>query len=103
MSFVIHTLFSALLRHWVTPNKMLLATLVPIPKNKRKYLNNSSNYRPIALGSIFSKSFDIIIMEKHSSIFTSLELQFAFKAKHSTSQCSFVVEEFITEMTRQYI
>ena len=40
-------------------------------------------------------SFDIIIMEKNSSIFTSSELQFGFKAKHSTSQCSFVVEEVI--------
>jgi hypothetical protein len=91
----ISLLFSALLRHGVTPNNMLLATLVPIPKNKRKCLNDSSNYRAIALGSIFSKIFDIIIMEKNSSIFTSSELQFGFKAKHSTSQCSFVVEEVI--------
>ena len=76
-------LFSALLRHGVTPNNMLLATLVPIPKNKSKCLNDSSNYIAIALGCIFSKPFDIIIiMEKHYSIFTSSELQFGFKAKH---------------------
>jgi len=81
----ISLLFSALLRHGVTPNNMLLATLVPIP----------SNYRAIALRSIFSKIFDIIIMEKHSSIFTSSELQFGFKAKHPTSQFSFVGEEVI--------
>jgi len=91
----ISLLFSALLRHGVTPNNILLATLVPVAKNKRKCLNDSSNYRAIALGSIFSKGFDIIIMEKDSSIFTSSELQFGFKAKHPTSQCSLVVEEVI--------
>jgi len=48
----ISVLFSALLR-LLTTNNMLLATLVPIPKNKRKCLNDSSNYRAIELGSIF--------------------------------------------------
>jgi len=92
----ISLLFSALLRCGVTPNNILLATLVSIPKNKRKCLNDSSNYRAFALGAIVSKPFDIIIIiEKYSSIFTSSELQIGFKAKHSTSQCSFVVDEGI--------
>ena len=61
----IFLLFSAPLRHGVTPNNMLLAT------------------------SIFSKILDIIIIiiiiiiiENNSSIFTSAEVQFGFKAKH---------------------
>jgi hypothetical protein len=91
----ISLLFSALLKHGFTPNNMLLATLIPIPKNKRKCLNDSSNYRAIALGSILSKVLDVIIMDKNANIFTSSELQFGFKAKHSTTQCSFVVEEVI--------
>ena len=93
----ISLLFSALLRCGVTPNNILLATLVSIPKNKRKCLNHSSNYRAIALGSIFSKNFNIIIiiiiMEKIIPYLRLLNLKFGFKAKHSTSQCSFVVEE----------
>jgi len=88
----------------VTPNNMSLATLVPNPKNKRKCLNDCSTYRAIALGSIFSKISDIIIiMEKHYSIFMSSELQFDLKAKHSTHLLLRKLLIFITEMTRQYI
>ena len=77
--------------HW------LLATLVPINQNKRKWLNNNSNYITNALGSIFSNILFIynILTKKQSSIFTSSGLQFGWKAKHSTRHWSFVVEEVI--------
>ena len=49
---LISLLFSALLRHGVIPNNTLLATLIPISKNKWKCLSDNSNYRAIALGNI---------------------------------------------------
>jgi len=49
-------LFNAMILHGVSPNNMLLSTLVPIPKNiKKRSLNDTNNYRAIALGSIVSK------------------------------------------------
>ena len=36
---------------------MILGTMIPIPKDKKKSLCSSSNYRAIALSSIFSKNF----------------------------------------------
>ena len=41
------------------------------------------------------KVMDNIIMMKSCHIFNSSNLQFGFKANHSTTQCSFVVEEVI--------
>ena len=54
-------LFSSMLSHGYVPKDFLLSTLVPIPKNRRKSLNNSDNYRAIALGSILGKLLDIYI------------------------------------------
>ena len=88
-------LFSTMLRHGVAPDNMLLSTLIPIPKNNKKCLNDSSNYRAIALGSILGKVLDYVIMEKSSHIFKSCDLQFGFKSKHSTTQCTYVLQEVI--------
>ena len=45
-------LFNSMLIHGVSPCNLLISTLVPIPKNKNKSLNDSDNYRAIALGSV---------------------------------------------------
>ena len=76
------------------------SSIVPIPKNGKKSLNKSDNYRSIAIGSIFSKVLDNIIIEKHSSVLHSSSLQFGFKAKHSTTQCCFVVQEVVDYFVR---
>ena len=88
-------LYSAILRHGVSPDNMLLSTLIPIPKSSKKCLNDSTNYRAIALGSVLSKLLDLIIMDQSNYVFHSSDSQFGFKPKHSTSQCTFVVEEII--------
>ena len=51
-------LFGAMLSHACVPNDFLISTLVPIPKHKRKSINNSENYRAIALSSILGKHLD---------------------------------------------
>jgi len=45
-------LFNAIILHGVSPNKMLLSTLVSIQKNRKKSFNDTNNYMTIALGSI---------------------------------------------------
>ena len=44
----------------VSPRNMLLSTLVLIPKNRKKSVNDSNNYRAIALGSVSDKVIDNI-------------------------------------------
>ena len=89
----ISLLFDSLLSHGFVPSELLLSTLIPIPKNKRKSLNESDNYRAIALGSILGKLMDNIILCNCEKVFSTSDLQFGFKQKHSTVQCTFVVNE----------
>ncbi len=55
----------------------------------------SSNYRAIALGSIFGKVFDRVLLNTSMDVFNVSCMQFGFKSKHSTSQCTFVMDEVI--------
>ena len=44
---------------------LLLSTIVPIPKDKRRNRSNSASDRAIAFGSLFCKMFDNIVLDKH--------------------------------------
>ena len=65
------SLFTLFLRHGFSPgDSMILDTMIPIPKDKKKSLCSSSNYRANALDWI------ILIKEQHS--LCSSEFQFGF-------------------------
>ena len=85
-------MFSSMVSHGFIPSDMNISTLVPTPKKTRK----SDNYRAIALSSIAGKLLDKIILHKCSNAFLTLDQQFGFKKHHSTTQCTFVVDEVIT-------
>ena len=96
LSLYLSMLFSCMICHCNSiPPDFALSTIVPIPKNNRKSLNNSTNYRAIALSSIFGKLLDHIILHKNHEHFSTSCYQFGFKAKHSTGMCTFVVNETI--------
>ncbi len=59
-------LFNCIISHGYVPTDMLLSTLIPIPKNKRKSPNCSDNYRAIALSSVMGKLLDHILLNKCS-------------------------------------
>ena len=88
-------LFTAMLHHGIVPIEMISSTIIPIPKNSKKSINDSKNYRGIALNSPLCKIFELIVLDVHSDILSTSDLQFGFKAKSSTTQCTFVVEEII--------
>ncbi len=81
--------------HGVSPNSMILVTMVPIPKNKKKSLCNSDNYRAIALSNIISKILDWVILIKEHHVLKSSNLQFGFKNNMSTTQCTFCMMETV--------
>ena len=83
-----------LTRNYV-PCSLLTSTIIPIPKNRRKSLNDSDNYRAIALSSILAKLLDWVILLSCDKALSSNDSQFGFKPKHSTSQCTFVVKETV--------
>ena len=88
-----------MLIHGFSPESMTLGTMIPIPKNKRKSLSDSDNYRSIALSSVIGKLLDIVILLKEEQSFSSSVQQFGFKSESSTTQCSFVMNETIDYYT----
>lgn len=88
-------LFNGMLLHGFSPGDFKNSVMTPIPKNLRKSVNDSTNYRSIALSSILGKVFDKVLLMKCKTVFTSTDYQFGYKAKLSTGHCSFVVDEVI--------
>ena len=84
-----------MLVHGSPPAGLLLSTIVPIPKDKRGNRSNSGNYRAIALGSLFCKMFDNIVLDKHYDNLMSDELQFGYKKGASTVLCTALLKETI--------
>ena len=64
-------------------------------EKKRKFLRESSNYRGIALNSSLSKLLEHVILVNHKEALATSWMQFGFKAKSSTTQCTFVLQETI--------
>ncbi len=88
-------LFNVMISHGFAPTDFRVSTLVPIPKNKRKSINLSDNFRAIALSSILGKVLDNIILLKYNDVFNTSDMQYGFKKRHSTNQCTFVVSETV--------
>ena len=88
-------LFTAILKHGSFPTEFACSTVIPIPKNRKKSLMCSANYRGIALGSIVAKVFDIVLLNSNYHILKCSDLQYGFRKNHSTVQCTFVLNETI--------
>lgn len=88
-------LFNSMIVHGFSPDGFNVSTIQPLVKNKRKSLNDSSNYRAIALSSPLSKIFDWVILNKSVDQFDTSNMQYGFKAKSSTTQCTFALTETI--------
>ena len=56
-------------------------------------LNNSNNYRPIALATILSKLFKSVIFLKCEMFLDTCPYQFGFKKGHNTDKCIYVLKE----------
>ena len=92
----ISMLFNSIVVHGSLPDIFLYSTIVPIPKGRNVNLSDSSNYRGIALSSLYGKLFDNAVLMYFSCKLETSDLQFGFKTKHSTSQCTFVLKESLS-------
>ena len=91
----ISCLFTSIIVHGTVVDSFLLSTIVPIPKGRNANLSDSSNFRGIALSSVYGKLLDYIILDRYQDKLTSCDLQFGFKANSSTNLCSMVLKESI--------
>ena len=74
---------------------LLLATLVPIIKNKLTSINVSKNYSSIAISSLILKILDWVILTLFGKNLGLDDLQFAYQQAASTTMCTWAVIETI--------
>ena len=74
---------------------MLVCAFLPLLKNALKDPADTGSYRAIAGSSLILKLFEKVILVIWGSLLESDSLQFGFKAKTSTTQCSWLVQEVI--------
>ena len=93
-------LIKSFLIHSHVSNGLLLATLIPIPKDKLGDLTSSNNYRSIALSSLILNIFDWIIILLFGKTLGLDDLQFGYQKNCSTTMCTWMVIESISYFTR---
>ena len=94
------TLFRIYLTHGHVSNILMLATLMPLIKDKLGDHCSSNNYRSIAISSQISKVFDWVIIILYSDKLAFDDLQFSYQANCSTNMCTWMVVETIDYFSR---
>ena len=92
---LITLLFNSMLSHGIAPDELLLGTMIPLIKGGRLSKQCSDNYRALTIGTGLSKLLETVIMNKQTDALKTSDLQFGFKAKSSTTMCTFMVLETI--------
>jgi hypothetical protein len=94
---------AAVYRSWITHGKitqsMLACSFLPLLKSLKDPANTGS-YRAIAGSSLILKVFEKVILLLWGHLLASDSLQFGFKAKTSTTQCTWMVTEVVQHLLR---
>ena len=84
-----------MLTHAYLPSNFMLSFIVPLIKDKKGDVTSKDNYRPIALTSIISKVFEIVILNIYSEFLKTAPNQFGYKFGLSTEVAIFSFKEIV--------
>ena len=79
---------------------LLVATIIPLLKDKLGDIESSDNYRSIALSSVILKIYDWIVLTLFGDSLNLDELQFSYQKNCSTTMCTWLVVESVSYYTR---
>ena len=85
--------FRSWLVHGTVTRSLLACAFLPLLKNSLKNPADVKSYRAIAGSSLILKLFDQVVLLLWGHLLQSDPLQFGYKAKYSTTQCSWFVME----------
>ena len=74
---------------------------IPLVKNKSGDKSDINNYRPIALVTVASKIFEIILLELMQSYLDTTDNQFGFKKGHYADHCIYELT-YVIQYYRSY-
>ena len=72
---------------------LLACSFLPLLKSSLKDPSDPDSYRAIAGSSLILKTFELVVLILWGHLLSSDSLQFGYKAKTSTTQCSWLVQE----------
>lgn len=87
--------------HGHVTKELLLATMVPIIKDKLGDLSSSKNYRSISISSLLLKLIDWIFITLYSKALQLDDFQYGLQENSSTSLCSWMALETISFYNRK--
>ena len=96
----IASVFRSFLIHGTVTTYLLACCFLPLIKGTKDPAETGS-YRAIAGSSLILKLFEKVILQVWGHLLTSDSLQFGFKAKTSTTQCTWLVSEVVQHFLRQ--
>ena len=88
-------LFNSILYHSYLPSKLMDTVIIPIVKDKKGDLGSKNNFRPIALTTIISKLFEVLILNRYGDLLQSTDNQFGYKKKHATDLCVYTLKQVV--------
>ena len=101
---ILYEQLAIVFRSWVTHGKitpsMLACSFLPLLKSSLKDPACTGSYRAIAGSSLILKIFEKVILLLRGHLLTSDSLQFGFKARTSTTQCTWMVNEVVQHLLR---
>jgi hypothetical protein len=90
-------MFSCMMTHGYHPERMLVGTIISIPKDYREDLAVDDNYRGIALSNSLTKLLDLVLLERNCVSLVTSALQFAYKKHISTTMCTLIMKEVVKD------
>ncbi len=87
--------FNCFLVHGCVPKGFSDSIIVPVIKDKKGNVTDMDNYRPIAITSIASKTFEKLVLGRLQNVLSTNDNQFSFKSKHSSDMCIFTLKSII--------
>ena len=97
----IANIIKASLIHGHMSESLLIATIIPLIKDKKGDIESSDNYRSIALSSVILKVFDWVMLTLFEDILALDDLQFSYQRQCSTNMCTWMVVESINDFRRK--
>ena len=95
ITILLSIFYNGVISHGHLPDDFMKTIIIPLIKNKSGDTSNVNNYRPIALVTVASKIFEIILLEMLTPYFNTTDNRFGFKKGHSTDHCIFALKNVI--------
>ena len=100
LHFHLANMIKCFLIHGHVSDILLVATIIPLIKDKLGDAEASDNYRSIALSSVILKIFDWVVLTLYGELLGLDELQFSYQKNCSTTMCTWLVIESISHFNR---